>query len=72
MPFPEQNALSYISHTYWLSLEQLGQYIRRDASNVVGSQYTSPIISASLRAIGSYSSAVTVWSRGIMTLNLGE
>ena len=49
---------------YSLSLQQLGQYISRVASNVVGSANSMPMQTAIYRASGSYSSAVTVRSRG--------
>src|SRR5574344_605376 len=63
--------LSAKVYTYVLSAEQLGQYISRDASNVVGSQHSIPICSASLRVSGSYSSAVQSRHSGMTTRSLG-
>ena len=59
------------SATYSPSEQQLPQYMSLDASKVVGSQNRMPTRDAILRATGSYSSAVTVRSRGITTLSLG-
>ena len=56
---------------YSPSLQTLGQYIRRQGSNVVGSQYSIPIRDAAFLAAGSYSSAVAVLSSGRMTRSLG-
>ena len=64
IPSAETNGLSPIAKTYSLSEQQLGQYISRLGSKVVGSANSNPTHSAILRAMGSYSSAVTVLSRG--------
>ena len=47
------------------SAQQEPQYISRTASKVVGSASSMPIMSVSFRAMGSYSSALTVRSNGI-------
>ena len=53
------------------SLQQLGQYMSRQASKVVGSQNSIPIRAAAFRAAGSYSSAEAVRSSGRITRSLG-
>ena len=56
---------------YSLSLQQLGQYISRTASNVVWSHRSIPTYSPMRRARGSYSSAVQVRLSGKMTRRRG-
>ena len=57
---------------YDASFGQLGQYMSRDASNVVPSHMSIPICEATLRAIGSYSSGVIVRSVGMTIRSLGR
>ena len=72
IPSALANGLSSNWNTYSLSLLQPGQYISREASKVVGSQYSMPITAANFRATGSYSSGVTVLSSGMIIRNLGR
>ena len=71
IPSAQVKGLSPTIYTYSPSEQQLGQYIKRQASKVDGSANSIPIYSASFRAIGSYSSAVTVRSSGSITRSLG-
>ena len=71
MPSAESRALSAGLQMYSPSALQLGQYISRDASKVVASASSIPTISASFRAMGSYSSAVQVRSKGTSTRSRG-
>ncbi len=66
-----QNGASYTSIHIFPVTQQLGQYIRREASKVVGSHSSIPIRDASFLAAGSYSSAVAVLSSGMITRSLG-
>ena len=70
-PSVESIGLSAKMNTYSASEQTLGQYIRRDASNVVGSANSIPINAAIYRAVGSYSSALAVLSYGNSILKRG-
>ena len=62
IPSRLQNGASYTWYTYSPSQEQLGQYISRVFSNVVGSHSSIPIMAASFLATGSYLSLIHICS----------
>ena len=71
IPARDRKGLSSYRKTNSPSAEQLGQYIRRTDSKVVGSNICMPRKDASFRAMGSYSSAVHGSSNGATIRSLG-